>query len=149
MSRERKNITHSKFQNFVAFLPIELDNFPILYKNKEMKMIKNSFLSEVVESERKYLEEDYKLFQKEDPTILGKITQKEFNQAYEIFYSRTYQFVNAKKENVTGFVPLVDLFNYKTGDSNKVAWKYNETSKQFIVYAISDIKKGSKVNNNN
>ena len=114
-----------------------------------MKMIKNSFLSEVVESERKYLEEDYKLFQKEDPTILGKITQKEFNQAYEIFYSRTYQFVNAKKENVTGFVPLVDLFNYKTGDSNKVAWKYNETSKQFIVYAISDIKKGSKVNNNN
>ena len=51
-----------------------------------MKIIKNSFLAEVVESERKYLEEDYKLFQKEDPSILGKITQKEFNEAYEIFY---------------------------------------------------------------
>lgn len=111
-----------------------------------MKIIKNSFLAEVVESERKYLEEDYKLFQKEDPSILGKITQKEFNEAYEIFYSRTYQYVNDKNNSVTGFVPLVDLFNYRTGNSNKVGWKYSKESSQFILYALDNIKKGGKVN---
>ena len=144
VSKERKNITNSLFQHFVAFLPITLDNFPILYGNKEMKMIKNSFLADIIESERKYLEEDYKTISEKQPSLLSQITQKEFNQAYELFYSRTYQFTN-NGATVTAFVPLVDLFNYKTGESNKVGWKFNETAGQFIIYALNDIKKGSKV----
>lgn len=145
ISKERHNITNSKFQNFVAFLPIYLNNFPILYTNKEMKLLKHSFLEEVITSERKYLEEDYKILKEKAPEIIGNISQKEFNESYEIFYSRTYQYKNKAGQNVTGFVPLVDLFNYKTGNSDKVGWKYDSSTNNFIVYAIDNIKKGSRV----
>ncbi len=145
LARERNNISKSKFQNFIAFLPLNLNNFPILYSPKYTKIIKHTFLSEMVQTERTYLETDYKLFQSKDPKILDKISQQDFNEAYEIFYSRSYQYLNDNNEKITGLIPLADLFNYKVSDSSRVGWRFNQSTHHFIVYAKENIKRGNKV----
>jgi hypothetical protein len=145
VGRDRKNINQSKSKEFVAFLPVDLKNFPILFDEKNIKLIKGSFLDELVQAERKYLEEDYNSFKQKNAEVLGNMTQTEFNEAYELFYSRTYQYVSADKEKITAFIPLVDLFNYKTEGKNKISWKYNTDSNMFMLYATEAISKGSEV----
>ncbi len=143
---ERKYISKSKFQNFIAFLPNKFNNFPINFDGHDRKLCKNSFLLDIVDSERNYLNEDFKTLKEEK--LLKHITKKEYYQAYTLFQSRTYQYTNNNKQSVSAFIPLVDLFNYKGSEvsgQNKVTWKYDTTTNEFVVYAYDDIETGSKV----
>lgn len=122
-------------------------NFPILYGEKEKKLCANSFLLDIIDHEKVFLNEDFRTLKKNK--LLQDIKKKEFYEAYTLFQSRTYQYVNAQNQTVSAFIPLVDLFNYKEERElghHKVAWKFDTTSNTFIVYAFEDIPKGSKVN---
>jgi len=141
---ERKNLAKSAYQNFIAFLPNKYTNFPIMFDTKDKKLCRNSFLLDIINNERGYLEEDYITLKRHK--LLQKITKKEYFQAYTIFQSRTYQYTNSQKKTLTSYIPLVDLFNYKGGKEhghNKVAWKFENNN--FVVYAFDDIEPGSKV----
>ncbi len=143
---ERKNIVRSNFQSFVGFLPVKFTNFPTMYDSHEGKLIENTFFEEILDNEKNFLAEDFSLLKHE--RLLKHITKKEYYQAYTLFESRSYQFINNRKKLTSAFVPLVDLFNYKGGkESNhsKVAWKYDNKNNMFIVYAFEDIESGSKV----
>jgi len=143
VAEQRKNLNKSKYQNFVAFLPNDYTNFPILYEDADIKRLSNTFFADFLDAERKYINDDFEALTKAN--LIGKITKQEFLEAYAIFFSRTYQYVDSYNVKVPAFIPVVDLFNYKAKESNKVGWKFDLEAKEFQVYAIESIKKGGKI----
>ena len=110
-------------------------------------MCQNSYLEDIITSEKEFLDEDYEILKQHK--LLGHITHKEYMQAYTLFESRTYQITNTNKQNLSAFIPLVDLLNYKANKNehghNKVAWEYDSHNKYFKVIAYEDIEPGSKL----
>lgn len=127
-------------------MPNRFSNFPLMYDKKEMKLLQGTYLKDIIDSERGFLNQDFTVLKRHK--LLKHITKKEFYQAYTLFESRTYQYTNTQKQTLSAYVPLVDLFNYKAGRDkghHKVTWKYDPEIRSFVVYAYENIPKGSKL----
>ncbi len=72
----------------------------------------------------------------------------EFKQCRTIIGSRNFSIIYNNNKNISGVVPISDLFNYNQQKTN-VHWFYDKTTKSFKIEASKNIQKGEEVKINN
>ena len=128
---ERRN-PNSKLKDFIAMIPKDWSNFPLLYTEDDLKCLKGSELAEWTLSELEGWRAQYDFFSQHVPDFSSQYSFAEFLDTKKAVASRTFSFA-LNKENEDDLtiimVPFGDLFNHHNPPDLEWAWETDKTGR--------------------
>ena len=141
-SKNNNPETSSSISPYLNFLPTNYEAFPLVYKEKYKKLIKNTLLWDRVIIWEKRLKKEYDLIISRSKSLVP-FSLEEYTKCKYVIFSRLFSFKKDGKTHYT-LVPLLDLFN--AHQKPNLVWYYSEKDNAMKADAKKNIKKGEELN---
>ena len=132
---------NSKWKYYFDFLPVNYDNFPIFYSDKEFEYLKGTQFLELIKKKKREMKEDYDLL----TNVIPGYSRYDFNlfkKMREVISSRVFGVtIKGKKNDI--IAPYADMLSHKR--PRQTHWNFDDTSNSFIIKAVTNVKKGEEV----
>ena len=132
---------NSKWKYYFDFLPVNYNNFPIFYGEKEFELLKGTQFLELIKKKKKEMKEDYDLLVSVIPGY-SKYDFNLFKKMREVISSRVFGVTIKEKKNDI-IAPYADMLNHKR--PRQTHWNFDDNSNSFVIKAVSNVKKGQEV----
>jgi len=133
--------TKSKWKYYFDFLPMNYNNFPIFYTDKEFEYLKGTQFLELIKKKKREMKEDYDLLVKVIPGY-SKYDFNLFKKMREVISSRVFGVtIKGKKNDI--IAPFADMLNHKR--PRQTHWNFDDNCNSFVIKAVSNVKKGHEV----
>jgi histone-lysine N-methyltransferase SETD3 len=131
----------SKWKYYFDFLPVNYNNFPIFYGEKEFDYLKGTQFLELIKKKKREMKEDYDLLTNVIPGY-SKYDFNLFKKMREVISSRVFGVtIKGKKNDI--IAPYADMLNHKR--PRQTHWNFDDASNSFIIKGVSNVKKGQEV----
>jgi histone-lysine N-methyltransferase SETD3 len=132
---------NSKWKYYFDFLPMNYDNFPTFYGEKELALLKGTQFLELIKKKKREMKEDYDLLINVIPGY-SKYDFNLFKKMREVISSRVFGVtIKGKKNDI--IAPYADMLNHKR--PRQTHWNFDDASNSFVIRGVSNVKKGQEV----
>ena len=132
---------NSKWKYYFDFLPVNYNNFPIFYGDKEFELLKGTQFIELIKKKKKEMKEDYDLLVSTIPGY-SKYDFDLFKKMREVISSRVFGVtIKGKKNDI--IAPYADMLNHKR--PRQTHWNFDDNSNSFVIKGVMNVKKGQEV----
>jgi histone-lysine N-methyltransferase SETD3 len=131
----------SKWKYYFDFLPVNYNNFPIFYGDREFNYLKGTQFLELIKKKKREMKEDYDLLINVIPGY-AKYDFNLFKKMREVISSRVFGVtIKGKKNDI--IAPYADMLNHKR--PRQTQWNFDDDSNCFIIKGVTNVKKGQEV----
>jgi len=133
----------SKWKYLIQSMPKSVDNFPVYYKENELKYLDASFFIEEIRIFKEDIKTDYDRVCKIIPELSKMATLDDFMRTRCLVNSRIFgTFINDQEND--SIIPFADMFNYSRLTS-MTKWYFDDTKKCFVVISNEEINRKNEV----
>jgi histone-lysine N-methyltransferase SETD3 len=132
---------NSNWKHYLEILPKFYYNFPVFYKEDEIKELVGSPFLDLINQKTIDIKSDYDSIIKAVPE-LNKFTFEEFMEMRMVVSSRIFGIKIAGKKTDC-LAPLADMLNHKR--PRQTQWYFSDDIKSFIIKATQDIESDEQV----
>jgi protein-histidine N-methyltransferase len=138
---QEKHTNSSFWRPYMDILPTKYRNMPIFFEQKEMDMLKGSFVHDKIYDRRMSLKQEYEAICKSVPEF-SDFTEWEFIWGRLVVITRIFGLV-IKGKKTDGLVPYADMLNHRR--PRETTWTFDDDQYGFTIVATRNISRGGEV----
>lgn len=131
-----KSKIYKFFEPYFNFFPSDLSNFPLLYEPEELKILRFTFLNEIIKYSQTTMDEELK-FLRDELNLNLNMEEYYFYRALSV--SRSFNI-----EGINSMIPFTDLFIHNSKEFN-IKWLYDIENQVLNIESVKNIKKGENI----